>query len=51
MVTVLGMAMATIIGMMTNDHSRDGGHLWGHLEDMDHFGEGHLPRDGDHPNN
>ena len=43
--------MATIIGMITNDHSRDGGHPWGCLEDLDHFGEGHLPRDGDHPNN
>ena len=45
MVTFLGMA--TIIFMMTNDHSRDGGRL----EDFDHFGEGHLPRDGDHPKN
>ena len=43
--------MATIIGMITNDQSRDGGHPWGCLEDLDHFGEGHLPRDGDHPNN
>ena len=51
MVTVLGMAMATIIVMMTNDHSRDGGHHWGRLEDFDHFGEVDLPRDGDHPNN
>ena len=51
MVTVLGMVMVTIIGMITNDHSRDGGHPWGCLEDLDHFGEGHLPRDGDHPNN
>ena len=49
MVTVLGMA--TIIFMMTNDHSRDGGHHWGRLEDFDHFGEGHLPGDGDHPKN
>ena len=37
MVTVLGIAMATIIGMMTNDYSRDGGHPWGRLEDLDHF--------------
>ena len=36
-----------LIGMMTNDHSRDRGHPWGCLED---FGEGHLPTDGDHPN-
>ena len=47
MVTFLGMA--TIIGRMTNDHSRDGGHPRGRLEDFDHFGEGHLPSDGDHP--
>ena len=46
MVTVLGMA--TIIGLMTNDHSWDGGHLWGRVEDFDDFGEGDLPRDGDH---
>ena len=38
MVTVLGMAMATIIGMMTNDHSRDGGHPMGRVEDFDHLG-------------
>ena len=38
MVTVLGMAMSNIISMMTNDHSRDGGHPWGRLEDLDHFG-------------
>ena len=48
-VTFLGMVMATIIGMITNDHSRDGGHPWGCLEDLVHFGEGYLPRDGDHP--
>ena len=46
MVTVLGMA--TIIGMMTNDHFRDGGHPWGCLEAFDHFWEGYFPRDGDH---
>ena len=51
MVTLLGMAMATIIGMMPNDHSGDVCHLWGRLADLDHFGKGHLPRDGDHPNN
>ena len=49
MVTVL--RMATIIGMMTNDHSRGGSHPWGCLEDFDHFGEGDLPKDGDHPKN
>ena len=43
--------MATIIGMITNDHSRDGGHPWHRLEDFDHFGEGDLPRDGDYPMN
>ena len=42
MVSVLGMA--TIIGMMANDHSRDGGHPWDRLEDFDHFGEGDHPR-------
>ena len=43
--------MVTIIGMMANDHPRDGGHLWDCLENFDHFGEGDLPRDGDHPKN
>ena len=32
------MAMSNIISMMTNDHSRDGGHPWGHLKDFDNFG-------------
>ena len=49
MVTILGMA--TIVGMMTNDHLRDGGHSWGRLEDFEHFGEGDFPKDGDHPKN
>ena len=43
--------MATIEGMMANDHHRDGGHPLDCLEDFDHFGEGDLPRDGDHPKN
>ena len=47
MVSALGMA--TIIGMMANDQSRDGGHPWDRLEDSDHFGEGDLHRDSDHP--
>ena len=46
MVTVLGIA--TIIGMMANDHPRNGGQSRDHLEDFDHFGEGGLPRVGDH---
>ena len=33
MVTVL--RMATITGMMTNAHPRDGGHPWERLEDFD----------------
>ena len=33
MVTVLGMA--TMIGLMTNDQSWDGGHPLGRLEDFD----------------
>ena len=41
--------MATIIGMMTNNHSRGGSHPWGCLEDFDHFREGDFPRGGDHP--
>ena len=41
--------MATIIGMMTNDHPRDGGHPLDRLEDFYHFREVDLPRDGDHP--
>ena len=45
------LRMATIIGMMTNDNPRDGGYPWGNLEDFDHFGEGYLPKDGDHPKN
>ena len=49
MVTVLGIA--TIIGMMANDHPRNGGQSRDHLEDFDHFGEGGLPRGGDHPRN
>ena len=47
MVSVLGMV--TIIGMMANDQSRDGGHPWDCLEDFDKFGEGDLHRDSDHP--
>ena len=47
MVSVLGMV--TIIGMMANDQSRDGGHPWDCLEDFDQFGEGDLHRDSDHP--
>ena len=39
--------MATIIGMMTNDHPRDGCHPWDRLEDFDHSGEGNLPKNGD----
>ena len=46
MVSVQGMG--TIIGMMVNDHSRDGGHPRDRLEDFDHFGEGDHPRHGDH---
>ena len=49
MVSVPGMV--TIIGMMANDHHRDGGYPWDRLENFDHFGEGDLPRDGDHPKN
>ena len=41
--------MATIIGKMANDHHRDGGHPWDRLEEFDHFWEGDLPMDGDHP--
>ena len=40
--------MATIIDMITNDHSRDGGHPWGRLEDLEHFGEGDHPNNSDH---
>ena len=43
MVTVL--RMANIIYMMKNDHP------WDRLEDLDHFGEGNLPKEGDHPKN
>ena len=42
MVSVSGMA--TIIGMMANDHPMDGGHPWDCVESFDHFGEGDLPR-------
>ena len=49
MVTVL--KIATIIGMITNDHSRDSGHPLDCLEDFDNFWEANLPRDGDHPKN
>ena len=45
------LRMVTIIGMMTNDDPRDGGHPWDLLEDFSHFGEGDLPKDGDHPKN
>ena len=47
MVSVSGMV--TIIGMMANDHSRDGDHPWDCQENFDHFLEGDLLRDGDHP--
>ena len=46
MVSVQGMS--TIIGMMANAQSRDGGHPW---ESFIDFGKGDLPRDGDHPKN
>ena len=45
MVIVLGMV--TIIFMMTNDDSRDGVHDWGCLKFFAHFGDDHLPREGD----
>ena len=52
MVTFLGMVsvpgMGTIIGVMANEHPGDGGYPWDRLEDFDHFGEGDLPRDGNH---
>ena len=41
--------MVTIIGMMANDQSRDGGHPWDCLEDFDNFWEGDLLGDSDHP--
>ena len=43
--------MATIIVMMTNDHSKNGGHPWDPLEDFDHIGEGDLPKNGNRPKN
>ena len=47
--------MGSVLGMMANDQSRDGGHPWDRLEDFDNFWEGDLsgdsdhPKDGDHP--
>ena len=37
--------------MIANDHPRDGSHPWDRLKDFAHFGEGILPKDGDHPKN
>ena len=41
--------LVTIVDLMANDHPMDGGIPWDHLENFYHFGEGDLPRDGDHP--
>ena len=49
--------MATIIGMIANDHPRDGGHPWDRLKNFDNFWDGDPPgdsehaMDGDHPRN
>ena len=43
--------VATILGMMINNHPRDDGHPWDRLKDFDHFGKDELPRDGDPPKN
>ena len=47
MVSVPGLV--TIIGMMANDHPRDGGHPWDRLENFDHPKNDDHHRDGDHP--
>ena len=53
--TFLGMVtfleMAAIIGMMTNDHPKDGGHPLDRLNDFDPFWEVDFPRDGDRSKN
>ena len=36
------------VGIMANDHPRDGSHTWDRLDNFDHFWEGDLSRDGDH---
>ena len=44
--TVTVLRIATIIGMISNDHPMEGGNSWDHLEDFDHFGYGDLPKNG-----